>query len=107
MLTVTRARAQHAAVQTDERNTQMLDLSFHPKRNEPMEGSLEACCDNRTSWVDLTLSSGDRTATLTIFFKDRADMLAFLETLTEDCQAALAKFDVFPDVKKTAEATCS
>jgi hypothetical protein len=81
----------------------MMDLSFYPKRNESMEGSLEAF-DDRSSWVDLTLSSGDRALTFTIFFKDRADMLAFLETLAEDCQAALAKFDV--DVKKTAEDTC-
>jgi hypothetical protein len=79
----------------------MLDLSFHPKRNEPMEGSLEACCDNRTSWIDLTLSSGDRTLTLTIFFKDRADMLAFAETLAEDCKAALAKYA--EDAEKTDE----
>jgi hypothetical protein len=82
----------------------MLDISFHPKRNEPMEGSLEAF-DDRSSWVDLTLSTGDRTVTLTIFFKDRADMLAFVETLAEDCQAALAKYDV--NLKKPAEAVLS
>jgi hypothetical protein len=81
-----------------------MDISFHSKRNESMEGSLEAFEDFRTAWADLTLSTGDRTLNFTIFFKGREDMLAFLETLAEDCKAALAKFDV--DVKKTAEDTC-
>jgi hypothetical protein len=71
----------------------MLDLNFHPRWNETVEGSLEASADHQTSWVDLTLSSGDRTLTLTIFFKGRADMLAFTQTLAEDCKAALAKYD--------------
>jgi hypothetical protein len=77
----------------------MLDISFHPKRNEPMEGSLEAF-DDRSSWVDLTVNSGDRTLTLTIFYKDRADMLGFIKTLVEDCQAALAKYGADPTIRE-------
>jgi hypothetical protein len=82
----------------------MMDISFHSKRNESMEGSLEAFEDFRTAWADLTLSTGDRTLTFTIFFKGREDMLAFLETLAEDCQAALAKYA--EAAEKTAEADC-
>jgi hypothetical protein len=68
----------------------MVDIGIHTRKAVSL--NLAAAEIGSSQWVTLELTVGDERHEITVFFRDRGAMGAFLGTMINDAQIALADF---------------
>jgi hypothetical protein len=75
----------------------MVELTVHTCRNA-VTSKLEATEMGTSLWCTIEINVGEERHEVTIFFRSRATMIAFLVTIINDAQIAIANFRPVPEV---------